>query len=207
MNQLLEKYPSLQYKQSIIFDLDNTLYPEKDYLYQTYYLIGHLLEYQEQISAGSVIEFLISTFETSGRTGLFDKLIEKFNLNESYKLKLMAVMRTSKLPLRLIMFDYMQTIIEKLIAEDFKLFILTNGNPQQQLNKLKHLDFNGHADKLTCYFADEISPKPSPDAVWHILKKHELEADQVLFIGDSEVDKMCAENAGIDFMNVEVFGR
>lgn len=205
MNLIIKKFPELKYKQAIIFDLDNTLYPEKDYLYQTYYLIGHLLEYQEQISAGAVVEFLISTFEKEGRVGLFDKLMSRYNLNENYKLKLLAVLRNSKLPLRLIMYDYMQDLIEKLITAEVQLFILTNGNPLQQLNKLKHLDLNGHSDKLICYFADEIAPKPSPDSVWHILKKHQLEADQIVFIGDSIVDEQCANNAGISFLNVNVF--
>jgi len=34
-------------KKAFIFELDNVIYPEKDYLYQVYYIFASLLEYTE----------------------------------------------------------------------------------------------------------------------------------------------------------------
>lgn len=40
--------------------------------------------------------------------------------------------------------------------------------------------------------------KPYPDSVFEVLKAYHLNKDQVLYVGDSEVDIQTAENAGID---------
>ena len=42
-------------------------------------------------------------------------------------------------------------------------------------------------------------PKPAPDAVLSYLEKYKLDKDQVLFVGDSASDQMCAKGAGVDF--------
>ena len=62
---------------------------------------------------------------------------------------------------------------------------------------------------ITSYFGDGLfssvhgkregrSTKPSPDIVNDILKELDIEKDDVVLAGDSDVDIMTAENAGID---------
>ena len=46
------KYSDIdQRKTAFILELDNVLYPEKDYLFQVYYLFAAMLEYIEQLDA------------------------------------------------------------------------------------------------------------------------------------------------------------
>jgi FMN phosphatase YigB (HAD superfamily) len=61
---------------------------------------------------------------------------------------------------------------------------LTNGNPQQQRNKIACIDWGKIFNDIAFVFADEIKRKPSPESVEFILKKHELDAANVLLIGD-----------------------
>lgn len=186
-------------KQAFIFDLDNTLYPEKDYLYQIYYMIGQFIEYQETFDHDKITKFLIDEFEQNGRKNLFNKLIERFGLSEEYMENFLRLMRTGRLPLRLMLYKEIEILLNELVDLDKKIFILTNGNPEQQYNKIIQIDWNGLQQYIKCYFANEIKPKPAPDAMLKIIEEHELNKDEIIFIGDSVEDEECAKVAGVEF--------
>ncbi|MFN5706214.1 MAG: HAD family hydrolase [bacterium] len=186
-------------KQAFIFDLDNTLYPEKDYLYQIYYMIGQFVEYQETFDHDKITKFLIDEFEQNGRKNLFNKLIERFALSEEYMENFLRLMRTGRLPLRLMLYKEIEILLNELVDLDKKIFILTNGNPEQQYNKIIQIDWNGLQQYIKCYFANEIKPKPAPDAMLKIIEEHELNKEEIIFIGDSVEDEECAKSAGVEF--------
>ena len=54
-------------KTAFVFELDNVLYPEKDYLYQVYYLFAGFLEYTELLDAKVLVSLMVKTFEEEGR--------------------------------------------------------------------------------------------------------------------------------------------
>lgn len=186
-------------KSAFIFDLDNTLYPEKDYLYQIYYMIGQFIEYQETFDHDKITKFLIDEFEQNGRKNLFNKLIERFGLSEEYMENFLRLMRTGRLPLRLMLYKEIEILLNELVDLDKKIFILTNGNPEQQYNKIIQIDWNGLQQYIKCYFANEIKPKPAPDAMLKIIEEHELNKEEIIFIGDSVEDEECAKAAGVEF--------
>lgn len=186
-------------KSAFIFDLDNTLYPEKDYLYQIYYMIGQFIEYQETFDHDKITKFLIDEFEQNGRKNLFNKLIERFGLSEEYMENFLRLMRTGRLPLRLMLYKEIEILLNELVDLDKKIFILTNGNPEQQYNKIIQIDWNGLQQYIKCYFANEINPKPAPDAMLKIIEEHELNKEEIIFIGDSVEDEECAKAAGVEF--------
>jgi HAD superfamily hydrolase (TIGR01549 family) len=190
-------------KKAYIFDLDNTLYPEKDYLYQIYYMIGQFVEYQETYEHDKITKFLIDEFEKEGRGRLFDKLIERFSLDASYMENFLRLMRTARLPLKLILFNEMEELLNELVNNKKQIFILTNGTPQQQFNKIMQMEWKGLQHSIRCYFCDEIARKPAPDSMYHLLEENNLKPEDVLFIGDSEEDRICALEAGVEYINVK----
>jgi phosphoglycolate phosphatase-like HAD superfamily hydrolase len=193
----------LETKLAFVFDFDNTLYPEKDYLYQVYYMIGQFVEYQETFDHDIITKFLTDEFEANGREKLFDKLIEKFNLKEEYKENMLRLLRTGRLPLKLLLFKEMEWIMNEVVNNNRLLFLLTNGNVEQQRNKIVQVEWNGLQKNLRCYFANEIKPKPAPDALQLLMEEHALSPEDVVFIGDSKVDEECAKTAGVDFYYVK----
>ncbi len=184
---------------ALIFDLDNTLYPEKDYLFQVYYMIGQFIEYQETYDHEIITKFLIDEFNLNGRKNLFNKLIEKFELNESYLENFSRLLRTARLPLKLLLFQSMLARLKAAIDDGKLIFILTNGNPEQQLNKIRQIEWNGLEQHIKCYFCNEIASKPAPDAMLKLLNDHQLQKEDVLFIGDAQIDADCASAAGVEF--------
>jgi FMN phosphatase YigB (HAD superfamily) len=191
-----------QRKQAFIFELDNVLYPEKDYLFQVYYLFSSLLEYTELSDAKQTTDLMVNTYNTKGEGAVFDELKEKIGVDEKFRKNLEVLLHTAKLPLKLLLYQNILTLLQEVVLDRKKLFIVTNGNPQQQLNKIKQMEWHGLEPYLTCYFADETVPKPEPDVIELLMKQHNLQRRDLVMIENSETDRLCAQNVGIDYVNV-----
>lgn len=187
---------------AFVFELDNVLFPEKDYLYQVYYLFAGYLEYTELLDAKVLVSLMVSTYEQSGASAVFDTLKERFKIDEKYRFNFEHLHTAAQVPLMLYIYPEMLTLLQDIVVDRKQIFILTNGNPQQQLNKIKHTDWQGLEKYLTCYFADEIAPKPEPDALHFVIEKHSLQRREILMIGASQNDELCAEAAGVDYISV-----
>jgi FMN phosphatase YigB (HAD superfamily) len=192
-------------KKAFIFELDDVLYPEKDYLFQVYYLFANLLEYTELVDAKTTTDLLINSYLTKGREADFDVLKEKLNINEKYRQKLTDLMVTAKLPLKLLLYKKMLNLLQDIVIDRKKPFIVTNGNPEQQLNKIKQTEWHGLENYLTVYFADEVIAKPEPDLIDLLIKDHNLERRDLLMIENSDTDRLCAEVCGIDYISALQF--
>lgn len=192
-------------KNAFIFELDDVLYPEKDYLFQVYYLFAGLLEYTELIDAKQTTDLMVNAYNEQGKDCVFDYVKEQLNINEKYRQNLENLLITAKLPLKLLLYANMLTLLQEIVVDRKKIFIITNGNPLQQLNKIKQTEWHGLEQYLTVYFADEIMAKPEPDVIDELLKKHSLQRSEVLMIENSEADKLCADACGIDYLSVTNF--
>jgi phosphoglycolate phosphatase-like HAD superfamily hydrolase len=191
-------------KKAFVFELDSVLYPEKDYLLQVYYLFATFLEYKEMLDAKVVTGLMTKTFEEEGPTEVFNRVRQRFNISEEYRYNFDLLHKTARLPLKLLLYKDALTFLQDIVVDRKQIFILTNGDPQQQLNKIKQTEWHGLEQYLTCYFADEINAKPEPDAIHHILKQHNLERRDTLMIGNAQSDKLCAESSGIDFLEMKL---
>ncbi len=187
-------------KEAFIFELDDVLYPEKDYLYQVYYLFTAFLEYTELINAKEATSLMVDTYLLEGKEMVFDRLKEKFNIDEKYRFNFNHLNITAKLPLKLLLDQNMLNLMQDIVIDRKQLFILTNGDPAQQLNKIKQTEWHGLEPYLTCYFADETAPKPETDSVDLLIKDHKLQRRNVLMIGNSDIDRQCADASGIDLL-------
>ncbi|AMR33308.1 haloacid dehalogenase [Mucilaginibacter sp. PAMC 26640] len=194
-----------QRKKAIILDLDNVLYPEKDYIYQVYYLFASLLEYTALNDAMQTTTLMVDTYVNKGPDAVFDELVVRLNVEERFRANLTDLMTTAKLPLKLLLYQNMLSFIQEAVTDRKKIFIVTNGNPHRQLNKLKQMEWHGLEPYLICYFADETMPKPEPDVLELLMKDHDLQRRDLLMIENSETDVLCAQATGIDYINVNEF--
>lgn len=192
-------------KQAFIFELDDVLYPEKDYLYQVYYLFGGLLEYATLIDAKQTTDLMVDTYINEGKELVFDRLKEKLQVDEKYRAGLKDLMITAKLPLKLLLYQNMLNLLQDIVVDRKKIFIVTNGNREMQLNKIKQTEWHGLEQYLTVYFTDEFKPKPETDVIDLLIKDYNLQRRDILLIENSETDRICAEASGIDCLNVSNF--
>jgi HAD superfamily hydrolase (TIGR01549 family) len=189
----------------IIFDLDNTIYNEEDYLYQAYSAIcdrfagmapGH--------DKKSLFNLMMKIYRKEGREKLFNKFLTKAGIGEGYLTDCLKILRSFNPEKQIEIYSRSEKILRLLIEKDKQIFVLTNGNPGQQKNKIRNLLWKGLDEKITFILANEIEPKPSPAGIEHILKKTGIEKKKVVFIGDSDIDRKCAARAKVKFINIAV---
>ncbi|MFD2146479.1 HAD hydrolase-like protein [Mucilaginibacter antarcticus] len=197
------KYNDISKYKAYIFELDNVIYPEKDYLFQVYYLFTSFIEYIELFDAKVLTDLMVETYHNEGKDEVFNTVQQKFALDEKYRENFDRLLLTAKLPLKLLAYQAVLDLLQNVVINRKKIFIVTNGNPQQQLNKIRYTEWHGLEAYLTCYFAEETTPMPAPDVLQLLLKEHTLEERDVVMIGNSEASKHSAEVGGIDYYNAD----
>ncbi|MNK01790.1 hypothetical protein D3C87_195980 [compost metagenome] len=195
---IFEKY--LQEKESFVFELDNVIYPEKDYFLQVYYLFAQFIEYGEQLNAAEVLKYMQETYQEAGADDIFAKTAAKFNIPEKYKVNFDMLMHSARLPLKLLIYREVLNFLQSIVLERKQILLLVSGNPATQLNKIKQTDWNGLEKYLTVFFTEEFEPQK--DALKLILEKQELKKEKVLLIGNSNFAKSSASKCKIDYLDV-----
>ena len=193
-------------KKGFIFELDNVLYPERDYLLQVYYLFANFIEFTETVpTADELTSFLKSAYEHHGQEGLFERASQMFGIDQKYKENFNKLHSTAILPLKLIMFPDMLSLLQEMVVDRKQIFLVTNGDPEVQLNKIRQLEWNGLGQYLTVYFANEMKAKPETDVLEFILSKHQLLRKDLVVIGNNDTDEDFASAGGIDFIDSRDF--
>lgn len=189
-------------KTAFIFELDNVIYPEKDYLFQVYYLFASAIEYTDLVNAKTTTDLMVATYLEEGNEVVFDRVKEKLGIDEKYRKSFEHLLLTAKLPLKLLVYKNVLNLLQEIVIDRKKIFIVTNGNTQQQLNKIKQTEWNGLEPYLICYFTYESKPKPETDAIELLIKEHNLNRRDIMMVGATNVDSLCAEAIGIDYTDV-----
>jgi FMN phosphatase YigB (HAD superfamily) len=192
-------------KTAFILELDDVLYPAKDYTLQVYYLFANMLEYIELIDAKQATDLMTTTYMEDGAEAVFDKLVQAYPVAEKYSDNFSNLFVTAKLPLKLLLYQNMLTLLQDIVVDRKKLFIVTNGSVPQQVNKIKQIEWHKLEPYLTCYFADETVPKPEPDVIHLLMQEHDLQRRDIVMIGNSDMDSLCAEAVGIDYLSIDKF--
>ncbi|MEO8886146.1 MAG: HAD hydrolase-like protein [Mucilaginibacter sp.] len=187
-------------KQAFVFELDDVIYPEKDYLFQVYYLFASFLEYTDLIDAKVATNLMVNTYLAGEKENVFEAVKAQFNIDEKYRVNFYHLLLTVKLPLKLLIYQRILEMLQEIVVDRKKIFIVTNGNPAQQLNKIKQTEWHGLEGYLTCYFADEIKPKPATNVIELLLTEHGLQRRDIVMIGNAGADNLCAEACGVDYI-------
>ena len=188
---------------AFIFELDNVLYPGKDYLLQVYYLFAQFMEYTEQLDGAAITLFMRDVYEREGEVAIFFKTATHFNIDEKYKVNFDLLHQNARLPLKLLLFAPVLDFLQQLIAAGKQLFLLTGGDPVQQLNKIRQVEWNGIGEHLILYFTDEIAKGSVPDAVDIILNRHSLTAAKVAFVANSNEEQKKAFSNMLNFVDID----
>lgn len=193
-------------KKAFIFELDNVIYPERDYLLQVYYLFSNFIEFTEGApSSAELTNFFKTAYHHHGADQIFEKAQETFGIDEKCRKNFERLHYTAILPLKLLMFNEVLKLMQEIIVDRKQIFIVTNGRPEMQLNKIRQLEWNGLEHYLKVFYAEEIKPKPEPDVLSYILETNDLLRKDVIIIGASVVDEEFAACCGTDYINVDEF--
>jgi phosphoglycolate phosphatase-like HAD superfamily hydrolase len=189
-------------KKAFIFGLDDVIYPQKDYLLQVYYLFAEFMEYSEQINAKEVLLFMQQEFEAHGSTNIFEKTASKFNIPQKYKENFILLHQNARLPLKLLLYQNILSFLQEIVLERKTIFLLVDGNPLQQLNKIKQTEWHGLEQYLKVFFTEEFEPMPSQQVLKFILNQNDLNEREMMIVGATNKDEEYATSVGVDYIAV-----
>jgi FMN phosphatase YigB (HAD superfamily) len=189
--------------ESFVFNLDDVVYPERDFLLQVYYLFAQFMEYTAQLPAGEILEFMKAEYELAGKEGIFEKTAERFGIEPTYKTNFELLHRTARLPLKLLLFPAVLEFMEDLLVNKKGLYLLVSGDPEAQLNKIRQVEWGGLATHLRVYFSEELAGSIATNPLEYIIEDQGLARDQVIMFGVNASDESLALLTGIKFLRAD----
>lgn len=191
---------------AFVFELDDVIYPEKDYLLQVYYLFANFIEFAEGFpNSKNLTEFFKAAYLHHGGKDIFDRAKEAFGIDEKYRDNFDRLHHSAILPLKLLIYPKILELMQEIVVDRKQLFLITNGKPEVQLNKIRQIEWNGLEKYLRVFYASEINPKPNPDVLSYIIVNYQLTTKDFMIIGTSEIDQEFAVFSGVDFLAIKEF--
>ena len=177
---------------TVIFDLDGTLLNTLEDLADAVNFVMRSNEYPERTIeevrcfVGNGIRRLMELAVPEGVTGeTFENVFEQF---KGYY--------TDHCQIKTCAYDGIMTLLEKLNADGVSMAIVSNKN-HAAVCELNEIYFKKYIE-VAIGQKDGICKKPAPDTVLQALKELGKEKDSAIYVGDSEVDFLTAQNTGMD---------
>lgn len=160
----------------VIFDLDDTLYSEKQYVRSGYKKIG------EYLGKEDAADKLWSYFE-EGKLAI-DTYLEEIGKKEK-KAECLAVYR-NQIP-EITLYDGVVELIKYLKEKEIKIGIITDGRPKGQRNKLKSLGLDKMIEDII--ITDELGGvqfrKPNDISFRIMQNRWKIPFEQMIYVGDN----------------------
>ena len=177
---------------TIIFDLDGTLLNTLEDLADAVNFVMRANEYPERTIeevrcfVGNGIRRLMELAVPEGVSGeTFENVFEQF---KSYY--------TDHCQIKTCAYDGIMELLEKLYADGVSMAIVSNKN-HAAVCELNEIYFKKYIE-VAIGQKDGIRKKPAPDTVLQALKELGKEKESSIYVGDSEVDFLTAQNTGMD---------
>ena len=170
---------SIQNLKAIIFDLDDTLYSEKDYVYSGLKAVSeHFADcmdfYEESCRA----------FKNG--LPIFDTVLSNLGiLNQDNKMKCLQIYR-EHFP-KITLYNGVKELIQEIRERGMKVGILTDGRPNGQRNKISALGLQEFVDEIivTDEIGGEQFRKPNDIAFRIMQRKMGIPFENMVYVGDN----------------------
>jgi putative hydrolase of the HAD superfamily len=179
----------------VLFDLDGTLYDEKDFVMSGFRAVAEYLSEIRGVDAKKCLNILMNDFESGLRGKNFDTLVEKLGLNIEIP-DLVQVYRQHQPNINL--YPDAETILSKLRGS-LLLGLVTDGWRDVQKRKVSALKLEGRFDTITftdVYGRENWKPSLKPFEI--TLRKLGVTAKESMYVADNPVkDFIGAKKLGI----------
>ena len=169
---------------AVLFDLDDTLYPEIEFVKSGFRVVARYLGSRYHFDEDLLFSQMLDTLQREGRGKVFDELLHKLGHYSEEKVKLLVYLYRSHCPTIHLYEDVLPTI-EQLRQSGFRLGILTDGMASVQKNKAMALSVESLFDIVI--YTDELGRecwKPSTISYMVALDLLQVSPSQAVYIGD-----------------------
>jgi len=180
----------------VVFDLDDTLYPERQFVDSGFRAVADHLAGRLNLPAAKLLADLVAAFEGGRQGAIFQAVLECNGINVSSDSQLIGelvqVYRQHRPSLTL--FDDAQRALQRL-RPVHKLAILTDGYLQVQSNKVQALGLEAMVDRVV--YTDTWGPdawKPAPDGFMFLQEKLSVRPGECIYVADNVRKDFVAPN-------------
>jgi len=183
---------------AVVFDLDNTLYPEAEFVAGGFRAAAAFLSDHCGVDATDAHERFVAALEVGGRSGVFDRVVADLGLDVDPRL-LVYLYRTHAPSVAL--FPDARAALARLRGRESLIAVLTDGMGSVQRRKIAALGLepDGASDVVDfVVVTDEIGPeawKPCPLPFEIVLYLLDVPAGDCAYIGDDASKDFGAPNA------------
>ncbi len=167
---------------AVIFDVDDTLYLEMDYIRSGFRL---LTEYLHSLNIPAVLEDFVACFQTNAGDAIDLYLHRIGAYNKSLHQSLLSIHR-AHIP-NIQPFDYVEELLLWLKEKGLRLGVISDGTALAQNNKLMGLKLHHYFDDIV--FSDALGGphcrKPCDVSFRYIQKQMNIPFENMLYIGDN----------------------
>lgn len=171
--------------QAIIFDLDDTLYDEKQFVMGGFDAVSHYISIKYDVNRDIVHQVLFETLYEHGRGKTFDIALKKLGVYEKKDIPQLVKIYRNHTP-KLKLYPETTTVISHLKKNGYKLGLITDGDIEVQKNKVKALKVEDFFDCMI--FSDEYGiekQKPNPFPYLKAIEKLKVNNTKSIYVGDN----------------------
>ncbi|MBZ5495467.1 MAG: HAD hydrolase-like protein [Acidobacteriia bacterium] len=186
---------------ALVFDLDDTLYCERDFLASGFRAVAEHLSATCGRPRDEIHQMMMATLAREGRRSVMPAVLARFPDSGFQVADLVSIYRSHTPQIRL--FTGYDGLLKELRAR-YRLGIVTDGAPDVQKAKCAALGLEGAVDSIIYtweYGLEKEKPHPFPFRL--MLRCLQAPPDEALFIGDS-LEKDCRGARGVGMKCVRV---
>ena len=184
--------------QAIVFDMDDTLFPEQAFVLSGFRAVAQWAESIFPITFDESFKYLSNSYHSGVRGHTFNDWLSEFGLNAELLPTCINVYREHT-P-RIQPFPEMPAFLTNLRKSGYKIGLVSDGYLSVQQGKFQALNIARHFDAVI--FSDEYGRanwKPSPIPYCAVLEKLQVLPAQSVYLGDNpKKDFLGAKRAGMD---------
>ncbi len=187
--------------EAVLFDLDDTLYPEIEYCMGGFAAVARHLEPIVQAGAVEIVEVLRSIHVDEAREGVFDRAAKRIGFPEAIIPELVRIYRSH--PPRLTLSTETKDLLGEL-RRQYRIGVVTDGHAAVQRAKIESLGLLELVDSIVV--ADEMGRsawKPAPVALLECCRRLGVSPSAAVFVGDNpDRDMVAARAAGMPSIRI-----
>ncbi|HHK5534388.1 TPA: HAD family hydrolase [Bacillus mobilis] len=185
--------------QAVLFDLDGTLLDRRQSLKQFIHdqynrFASHLMNIEQSEYCSRFLELDNNGYTWKDK--VYATLLCEYNITTLTPEQLLHDYITN-FQHHCIPFQNMHELLQRLIQQNIKIGIITNGFTDFQINNLRALNIHTYTNTILVSEAEGIK-KPHPEIFERALQKLDIKASECLYVGDHpENDVLGSERIGI----------
>ncbi|CAH1211265.1 Phosphoglycolate phosphatase [Paenibacillus auburnensis] len=183
---------------AIIFDLDDTLYQEEDYVKSGFKYVSNLIELKTALGADYVYDQLLLLFEND-KSRVFNRFLELQEITDAELESLIIQEYRHHKPSISLLPENIE-ILQWLKNQGFMIGIITDGRPEGQKNKIEALGLYDYCNHVIV--TDELGGiefrKPNKIGFINMLTHFKIKPDEAIYLGDNPTkDFVACNNLGM----------